>query len=102
MTAKTRIEVALLLPAVPGARDACVQRLGDLLKAKHEAMHLAGDSDKRSAQLCIYYDPDRLSTSEVRDSARKAGVELDQRFGHFLLKLEPMFHSCLLDWGRTS
>ena len=33
MTKKTRIEIALLLPTVPDARDACVQRLGDLLKA---------------------------------------------------------------------
>ncbi len=42
MTVKTRIEIALLLPAVPDARDACVQRLGDLLRANDgiEAAHL--------------------------------------------------------------
>lgn len=92
MTEKTRIEVGLLLPTVPDARDRCVQRLGDLLKAKPgiETAHLADDKDKGPAQLCIHYDPDQLSISEVRDLARKAGLELDQRFGHLLLKMEPM------------
>ena len=37
MTVKSRIEIALLLPALPDARDACVQRLSDLLKATDEA-----------------------------------------------------------------
>ena len=92
MTEKTRIEIALLLPAVPDARDACVQRLGDLLKAKEgiEAAHLADMKDKGPGQICIHYDPDRLSIGEVRDLARRAGVELDKRFGHLLLKSEPM------------
>ena len=33
MTEKTRIEIALLLPTVPDARDACVKRLGAQLSA---------------------------------------------------------------------
>ncbi len=92
MTEKTRIEIALLLPEVPDARDKCIQRLGDLLRANEgiEVAHLLGMKDKGSDQICIHYDPARLSISEVRDLAQRAGVELDKRFGHLLLKSEPM------------
>ncbi len=92
MTEKTRIEIALLLPAVPDARDACVQRLGDLLRANDgvEAAHLPGMNGKGPGQICIHYDPDRLSIGDVRDLAHRAGVELDKRFGHLLLQTEPM------------
>ncbi len=34
MTEKMRIELTLLMPAVPDARDTCVTRLSDLLRAK--------------------------------------------------------------------
>jgi len=92
MTEKTRIEIAFVLPGVPDARDTCVQRLGELLRAKEgiEAAHLPDRSDKGVGEICVHYDPDRLSISEVRDLARRAGAELDERFGHLLLKSEPM------------
>jgi len=93
MTEKTRIEIALLLPAVPDARDACVRRLGDLLKAKDgiEAAHLLDMTDKEAGKICIHYDLDRLSIGEVRDLARRAGAEIEERFGHLLLSSEPMY-----------
>ncbi len=92
MTEKTRIEIALLLPAVSDARDACVRRLGDLLRANEgvEAAHLPDVNGKEPGQICVHYDPDRLSIGEVRDLAHRAGVELDKRYGHLLLKTEPM------------
>ena len=92
MTAKTRIEIALLLPAVPDARDACVQRLGDLLKANDgiEAAHFPEMNGHEPGQICIHYDPDRLSIGDVRELARRAGGQLEKRFGHLLLKTEPM------------
>ena len=78
MTEKTRIEIALLLPAVPDARDACVQRLGDLLRANEgiEAAHLPDVDGKEPGQICIHYDPGRLSIGEVRELAQRAGAEL--------------------------
>lgn len=92
MTAKIRFEIALLLPAVPDARDACVQRLGELLKANDgiEAAHIPGKNGKQPEQICIHFDPDRLSIGDVRELAHRAGVELEKRFGHLLFKTEPM------------
>lgn len=92
MTQKTRIEIALLLPTVPDARDACVKRLGDLLSAHPgiEAAHLTNTSGDGPGEICIHYDPKQLSVGEVRALAQRAGVELAQRFGHLLLKTQAM------------
>ncbi len=92
MTAKTKIEIALLLPTVPDARDACVQRLSDLLKGTDgiETAHLVEYTDKGHEEICIHYDPDRLSIGEVRDLAGRAGEELDKRFGHLLISSNTM------------
>lgn len=92
MTEKTLFEVALLLPAIPDAHDACVQRLSDLLKAKAgiEDVHLKKDVGDGLGQICIHFDPARLSIGEVRELAHRSGAELDKRFRHLLLKSELM------------
>lgn len=92
MIEKTRIDIALLLPTVPDAHDACLQRLADLLSAKVgiEAAHLTGVKVAGPGQISIHYDPDRLSIGEVRALAHRAGAELDLRFGHLLLHSGPM------------
>ena len=92
MTEKTRIEIALLLPAVPDARDACIQRLGDLLRAQKgiESAHLLDFDREKPGQICIHYDPGQLSIGEVREFALRAGADLEKRFGHLLLKSDPM------------
>lgn len=92
MTEKMRIELTLLLPAIPGAYDACVTRLSDLLRAKEGVAeaHLVDSDSNVPGQLCVHFDPDRLSIGEVRDLARRAGAELEQRYGQLLLKSEPM------------
>lgn len=90
MTDRTRIEIALLLPEVPDARDSCVERLGNLLRAKEgiEAVHRPALGN--SSQICIHYDPYQLSIGDVRDLAHRVGAELDKRFGHLLIRIDPM------------
>ncbi|MFO1002724.1 MAG: heavy metal translocating P-type ATPase [Planctomycetaceae bacterium] len=93
MTEKTKLDIALLLPAVPDARDACVRRLGDILTAKKgiETAHLVDTSLDGVNQICIHFDPDQLSIGEVRELAIRAGAELDQQFGHLLLNSQTMY-----------
>lgn len=93
MTAKTKLEIALLLPKVLDARDACIQRLSDLLKGKEgiETAHLVEHAAQGRDEICIHYDPQRLSLGAVRDLARRAGAQLDQRYGHLLLSAETMY-----------
>ena len=93
MTEKTKLDIALLLPAVPDARDACVRRLGDILTAKKgiDTAHLVDTSLNGVNQICIHFDPDQLSIGEVRELAIRAGAELDQQFGHLLLNSQTMY-----------
>ena len=93
MTEKTKLDIALLLPAVPDARDACVRRLGDILTAKKgiDTAHLVDTSLDGVNQICIHFDPDQLSIGEVRELAIRAGAELDQQFGHLLLNSQTMY-----------
>jgi Cd2+/Zn2+-exporting ATPase len=90
---KIHLELTLLLPAVPHAHDACIARLRDLLKAKEgvEDVHLVERSDSKLGEICIHFDPRRISLGEVRDLAHRAGANLDQRYGHLLLKSEPTY-----------
>lgn len=92
MIEKSRIEIGLLLPSVPDARDACVQRLANLLQSKDgiETAHVKSGPEELTGQLCIHYAPQQLSLGQVRELAKRAGAELDERFGHLLLTLEPM------------
>ncbi len=93
MPERTKIDIALLLPTVPDARDACVKRLSELLSAKKgiEKAHLAKTEANGHEAICIHFDPNRLSIGEVRDLAERAGAELDDRFGHLLVTSETMF-----------
>ena len=92
MTEKALLEVALLLPTIPDAHDACVQRLSELLKAKEgiEDAHLKEQAGEHPDQICIHFDPKRLTIGEVRELARRAGADLGHKFGHLLLKSSPM------------
>lgn len=95
MTDKTKIDIRFILPNVPDARDECVRRLMKLLEGKHgiEMAHVDGNEESADAQVCIHFDPSKVSLSEVRDLAKKAGTELDHRFGHLLIELGAMHAS---------
>ncbi|HEY0970079.1 MAG TPA: heavy metal translocating P-type ATPase [Gemmatimonadales bacterium] len=98
-----RLELPLLLPEIKDVRDACVERLVRLLELRGgvQSAHVvgpdeaAGDgtpihgemppSQPGEAQLCLHYDPDRLTLSEVTALARAAGAEVTDRYGHVVV-----------------
>ncbi|QDV68079.1 putative cadmium-transporting ATPase [Rosistilla carotiformis] len=88
MMEKEKIELKLLLPTVTASGDSCVNRLAALLTAKMgiDAAHAIQSEDDTPGQICVHYDPNVVSTGEVRELAKRAGVELDQRYGHWLSK----------------
>lgn len=92
MTEKTRLAIDFVLPKIPDDRDACVRRLTELLSAKEgiETAHVADPQGGGHSEICVHYDPDRFSIAGIRDLARRAGAELDQRFGHLLFHSKAM------------
>ena len=101
MTRTFRLDLPLLLPGVNDERDACVARLTSLLEDRDgvERVHILvpGQSDEREAegrgqtaaaliatdpQLCLHYDPERVSLSQVSALVHRAGAELRDVYGH--------------------
>lgn len=86
MTKTYRLDLPLVLPEVPDARDACVERLQSLVTARRgiTQAHVL-DAEKGAPVLCIHYDPNTLPLSQVERITRSAGAEVTQRFGHVVL-----------------
>ena len=92
---KLTLDLPLLLPEVPDARDRCVRTIIGLLNARDglAQAHIAVARGTTPAQLCIHYDRDRLSLSRVRELALAAGAQITGRFGHLSATLAPPLHA---------
>ena len=88
---KRRLDLPVLLPSVPDERDACVARLLASLNAEPavaEAHLVAGDPP----QVCLHYDADQISLTQLEALARRAGAEITARYGHLLLDVTGVRH----------
>ena len=89
MTDRARIDLHVLLPEVPDARDACVARLEESvaqipgITKTHVLVAENGGADL----LCLHFDPSVLTLAEVERRARAAGAEIQGRFGHAILPI---------------
>lgn len=92
MTETIELELRSLLPGVADSRDACVARLRELLAAKRgiEAAHVVEAEAGATGRICIHFDQANLSLGQIRELARRAGVELEERYGHVLLTVPSM------------
>ncbi len=89
MAEKLKLDLSLVLPDVPGERDACVGRLTHLLQAEGlEKVHLIHEDG--SARLCLHYDPQQFSVSRVRELAQAAGAKIGNRYRHESLRIDGM------------
>lgn len=97
MRDSVRLDLPVLLPGVPDARDACVSRLMSLLEQREGIQHvhvipdaatLAGHAPpapgdrQRMGRLCLHYDAEAVTLSQLEEWARFAGAELTDRFEH--------------------
>ena len=94
MAQKLQLDLPVLLPDVPDARDACVRRLTDSLESEAgvERVHVLPAQDDAPARLCIHYDPDQLALPRIRQRARRAGAAITDHYGHVLWEAEGLRH----------
>ncbi|NBC16275.1 MAG: heavy metal translocating P-type ATPase, partial [Bacteroidetes bacterium] len=89
-----RLDLPVLLPDIPDARDACVQRLTSSLRG-HEGIarvHVVAAQNGTPDQLCIHYDPDVIPLSRIRQRAKSLGAELTDRFRHLTWRVRGIRH----------
>ncbi len=89
MTDKLTFDLALVLPDIPDDRDACVTRLTGLLEARGlDKVHLIQEGD--TARLCLHYDPEHFTVSQLRGLVQVAGGEISRRYQHDSLQIKGM------------
>ena len=95
MRAKVKLDLPILLPDVPDARDRCARRLISRLELLDgiEQVHVASATDGLPDRLCIHYDATVLSLPVIRQMAERLGAELTDQFGHVVLKVEGLRHA---------
>lgn len=84
-----KLDLPLLLPEMPDARDRCVRTLLDLLRVREGLthVHIVGAEGPIPAQLCVHYDRNRMSLERVRELALSVGARITDRFGHYSARL---------------
>ena len=104
MERSARLDLPLLLPEVKDLQDECVRRLIALLERRDgvRRVHVVRPGDPLPAgeprdqksddapttdhpQLCLHYDPERLTLSQVTALARATGAGVTERFGHAVI-----------------
>jgi Cd2+/Zn2+-exporting ATPase len=90
MIKKLQLEIPLLLPDIPNEQDGCVVLLQDDLLARSGVERAHVKHENGVARLCLHYDPDLLSLTEVRRAAEQVGAGLTDRFRHEALPVDGM------------
>lgn len=92
---KLKLELPLVLPDLPDARDLCVRTLVRMLRRREGVLdaHVDPAETGRPAQLCLHYNSQLVSVARVRELAIAAGAQLSERIGHVVGMLSPAPHA---------
>jgi len=84
-----RLDLNVILPEAPDARDGCVSRVIALLQPEAGVLdaHVVSPPKVPSPMLCVHYDPSVISLSGIAQRLRSAGAEVTARYGHHVLPL---------------
>lgn len=93
-----QLDLPLILPDAAGLEDTCVARLVELLSnsdgvtqvhvVRAGAAHLASGTTPEAvdeAQLCLHYDPERLTLNQIGAMVKAAGARVTERYGHAVI-----------------
>ena len=85
-----RLDLPVVLPHVPDATDACVDRLTDSLRGQPgvSKAHVVPATNGAPDRLCVHYDPDTIALPRIRRRARSLGADLTDRYGHLVWSVE--------------
>jgi Zn2+/Cd2+-exporting ATPase len=84
------LEIPLLLPGIENEKDECLVRLETSLQNYKGILRAHIERDKVPVDLCLHYDPNLLTLSDVKRLAERAGAEIINRFHHESIPIENM------------
>jgi Cd2+/Zn2+-exporting ATPase len=94
MNDKLELDISVLLPDLPDAADACLDRLLATLTKREgvERAHVICVDDDTPAALCIHFDAAKLPLPRLREIVRAAGAEITERYGHAIWQATGINH----------
>jgi Zn2+/Cd2+-exporting ATPase len=84
---RARIDLPVLLPEVPDAKDACVGRLESMLREVPGVLETHVVDAEGGDRLCVHFDPGMITLAEVERRAEAAGADVTRRYGHVVLPI---------------
>ncbi|WKZ48053.1 MAG: heavy metal translocating P-type ATPase [Anaerolineales bacterium] len=84
------LDIPLLLPGVENEKDECLNRLETSFQNHKGILRAHLEREKSPVDLCLHYDPNLLSLSEVKRIAQQAGAKIINRFHHDSIAIENM------------
>lgn len=84
------LEIPLLLPGIENEKDECLVRLETSLQNYKGILRAHIERDKSPVDLCLHYDPNLLTLSDVKRLAERAGAQIINRFHHESIPIENM------------
>lgn len=85
-----QVDIPILLPEVEDERDQCVTRLQELLGQRKGIDKVHVKRENGQAQLCIHYDADFVTLSQVQRWVEQAGAQVRNRYRHAVLHITDM------------
>ncbi len=82
----TLLDLTRLLPGHPPETDVCLAELQQQL-AQTNGVEKAHLKEAGRTELCVHYDPELLSLSELERAAAKVGAEVQARYKHETIQL---------------
>lgn len=91
---KLRLDLPLVLAGVDDPQDRCVGRLTDALSGRPgiEEAHVVAGHDA-PPQLCVHFDPNRITFGRVRELVHSVGAQLSSRYAHLTLRTSGPLHA---------
>lgn len=84
------LEIPLLLPGIESEKDECLARLEASLQDRKGILRVHLEREKSPVDLCLHYDPNLLTLTEVKRIAERAGAQIVNRYHHESVPIEGM------------
>ena len=85
-----QLEIPILLPGVEVECDQCVTRLIERLSQRKGVGQVRVEREDEQARLCIHYDSNVVSLSQVQRWAEQAGTQVSERYRHETVRITGM------------
>ncbi|MCB0086959.1 MAG: heavy metal translocating P-type ATPase [Caldilineaceae bacterium] len=84
------LDISLLAPEVENEGDNCLQLLEEMLQSRKGILRAHIKHDTNPAQLCLHYNPNRISLVDAERMAQQAGLRFTDRYRHERLPISVM------------